>query len=971
LEDQPSINLFNPFNLSNLFNLFNLFHSLTSVDAVCSKVCGQHVSPDLTVAASASDEHVSARGSPAVLWALAMVAAAHVVYLGLLLTCDVLRISPLGFVAQFAANAMVIAEVDAHSAAARAGLRAGDHVVAANGQAVDGRLDWARVRVNIDPAVPLALDVTRDGQVASRVVIPLATESYQSLPSARPGLLTFRLAQVITLGFAILVAVKRSAHAPALLGAWLLASIATVSIVLPMRMAVFWRELVAPLELLLWLPATTSAAVGPLLFAFFATFPTRTWSPRRLGLSLVPGVLAVAWSLYTMYVVTRPPGPATGLPDLTVWVFAVNVVYAVSGIGILIAHRRAAQTSTDRRRIDVLGLGAIVGVTAGTGAVAGYSLSSGADFFATPALTLLALAFLAVPASFAYAILRHRLFDVGLIVRQGVRYALARRLLTALIPVLGALLLADVLLHRNDPILTSVQSRWWWYTAIGAALFVARSRRERWLKALDRRFFRERYDAQRLLRAIAQQVRQAPSFDVIAPLVVRQVDEALHPEFVDVFAQTSGEPVFTPLTRGTPERVVTPLPSSLAVIGLLSVLRQPLSLSLGDTAWVRHQLPPTERALLGERRIELLVPIVRRESGRSQPVALLVLGPRRSEEPYNEEDLDLLGSIARELGLLLERPPVGPPPGLAECQTCGRCFDGTAVVCSHDSQRLTSVRGSRVLNGRYRLDRRVGQGGMGAVYAATDEALERQVAVKLIRDDLAGSVDLDARFRREARAVAGFTHPNVVRVYDFGLDRDSRAFLVMELLQGETLRQRLEKGTPLDGAQVLHILRGVCAAVSAAHRQGLVHRDLKPENIFLERQETGVLPKVLDFGLAKAFGVEVSLRRSSGSTAGGLLVGTLEYMAPEQAAGDVVTPAWDIWALGVIAHEMLTGRHPFRRSIALTAGAAVDEPALPDVGRTPFPDAVALLMGRALSSQQSGRPKDALEFLQGLERVLA
>ena len=925
------------------------------------------MSSDLT---SASPVPLTARGSPAVLWALGMVAAAHVVYLGLLLTCDALRISPLGFVARFAQTAMVIAEVEPGSAAARAGLRAGDHIVAANGQAVEGRLDWARVRVNVDPAVPLALDVERDGPPASRLVVPLTTESYTALPSARPGLLMFRLAQVITLGFAILVAVKRSAHAPALLGAWLLASIATVSIVLPMRMAVFWRELPAPLELLLWLPATTGAAVGPLLFAFFATFPRRTGPPGRLALSLAPGVLAVAWSVYSMFVVTRLPGAATGVPDLTVWVFAVNVVYAVCGIAMLVVHRRAAETSTDRRRIEVLGVGAIVGVTAGAGAVAGYSLSSGVDFFATRALTLLALAFLAVPASFAYAILRHRLFDIGLIVRQGVRYALARRLLTALIPVLGALLLADVLLHRNDPILRSVQLRWWWYTAVGAALLVARSRRERWLKALDRRFFRERYDAQRLLSAIAEQVRRASSFDVIAPLVVRQVHEALHPEFVDVFAHAPGEPVFTPLTQGTPERMVTPLPSSLAVIGLLSVLRQPLSLSLGDTAWVRHQLPAAERTLLGERRIELLVPIVRHDSGRSEPVALLVLGPRRSEEPYNEEDLDLLGAIARELGLLLERPPAGPPPpGLAECETCGRCFDGTAAVCAHDSQRLTRVRGSRVLNGRYRLDRRVGQGGMGAVYAATDEALERQVAVKLIREDLAGSVDLDARFRREARAVAGFTHPNVVRVYDFGLDRGSRAFLVMELLEGETLRQRLEKGVPLDGAQVLHILRGVCAAVSAAHRHGLVHRDLKPENIFLERQDAGVLPKVLDFGLAKAFGAEVSLRRSSGSTGDGLLVGTLEYMAPEQAAGDVVTPAWDIWALGVIAHEMLTGRHPFRRAIALTAGGAVAE--IPPPALTPFPDAVALLMGRALSSHQGGRPKDALEFLHGLERVLA
>jgi hypothetical protein len=910
-------------------------------------------------------------GTPAIFWGIALIAAAHVGYLALLLTCDLLRVTPLGFAARFEPASMTVAALHPGSAAAGAGLLVGDRIARANGQVVEGRLDWQRVRVNLEPPAPLVLLVERANRNV-HLELPLTTESYASLPSLRPGLLAFRFAQAITLGFAILVAIKRRSQPSALLGAWLLASIATVSLVLPTRMAVFWRELPTPIALLLLLPAATSAAVGPLLFAFFATFPRRTWSVRRLALSLVPGVVVVVLSGYVIYSITRQPGDAISLPDWTAWVFGVNVSYAVVAIGMLVAHGRAAETFTDRRRIQVLGLGAIVGVTAGTALVAGYSQNPGVDIFATRTLTVLALVFLAVPASFAYAILRHRLFDVRLIVRQGVRYALARRLFNALIPVLGALLLADVVLHRNEPLLTSVQSRWWWYTLVGAALVFARSRRERWLQALDRRFFRERYDAQRLLGNIAEQIRRASSFNVIAPLVIGQIDEALHPEFVDVLAHAPGEPSFTPVTSVTPERTVTPLPTSLTVIGLLSVLRQPLALSLGDTAWVRHQLPAAERALLGERGIELLVPIVRHASGSTEPVALLVLGPRRSEEPYNEEDLDLLGAIARELGLLLDRPAAAPSPaGLAECGSCGRCFDSTTGVCSHDSQRLTVVRGSRVLNGRYRLDRRVGHGGMGAVYAATDEALDRSVAVKLIREDLVGSLDLDARFRREARAVAGFTHPNVVRVYDFGIDRDARAFLVMELLEGETLRHRLAPHVPLDATEVLNVLRGVCAAVSAAHRQGLVHRDLKPENIFLERHETGVLPKVLDFGLAKAFGARWPPNRSPGSTDGGLLVGTLEYMAPEQVAGDVVSPAWDIWALGVIAHEMLTGHHPFRRSIVFGSDEVITTDPVGAGSQALLSDAVTTLLCSALSSQQMSRPKDALDFLHAFERVLA
>ncbi len=925
-------------------------------------------------ARSSSQAETATGGVPSVvLWGALLVAAAHVGYLALLICSDFVRITPLPFVPRFDNGAMSVAEVQPDSISYTAALHDGDVVTRANGQVVQGRLDWQRVRVNLDPAVPLDLQIIRTGQ-ALGVRLPLTAESFTSLPVSRPGLVAFRFFQVITLAFALMVAVRRWSQPSALLGAWLLASIAAASLVLPTRSAVFWQALPVPVGWLLLLPAATGAAVGPLLFAFFATFPARLWSRRRLALSLVPGAIVVTWSGYATAVIIRPLGEATGLRDLSALVFAVNVGYCVVAIGMLQMHRRAAQTSTDRRRIQVLSLGAIVGTSGGAALAVGYSQNPGVDIFATRTLTLLSLVFLAVPASFAFAILRQRLFDIRLIVRQGVRYALTKRLLNALIPTLGALLLLDVLLHRSEPLLSTMQSRGWWYSAVVAALLIARFRRERWLEALDRRFFRERYDAQRLLRNIAEQIRRAASFDEIAPLVIRQIDEALHPEFVDVLAQAPDETLFTPITSVSLNRTARPLPSSLTVIGLLSVLRQPLALSLGDTAWVRHQLPLDERAMLGDRGIELLVPIVHQRPGVSgaTPVALLVFGPRRSEEPYNEEDLDLLGAIAYELGLLLDRPAESPAPmGLAECDSCGRCFDSSTGVCSHDSQRLTTVRGSRVLNGRYRLDRKIGHGGMGAVYCATDEALERLVAVKLIREDLVGSIDLDARFRREALAAASFAHPNVVRVYDFGVDRDGRPYLVMELLEGQTLRQRLGPHEAMAVPDVLHVLHGVCAAVSAAHRHGLVHRDLKPENIFLQRHETGVLPKVLDFGLAKAFGAPLPISRSRESTGDGLLVGTLEYMAPEQVAGDVVSPAWDIWALGVITHEMLTGRHPFRRSVVFGS----DELATGDPGGIAvvpaLPDSVMTLLGTALSSQAAARPKDAMDFLHAFERVLA
>jgi serine/threonine protein kinase len=259
---------------------------------------------------------------------------------------------------------------------------------------------------------------------------------------------------------------------------------------------------------------------------------------------------------------------------------------------------------------------------------------------------------------------------------------------------------------------------------------------------------------------------------------------------------------------------------------------------------------------------------------------------------------------------------------------------------------------------------------MGTVYSAMDDVLERPVAVKVIREDAAGPLDLVSRFRREARAAAGFAHPHVVRVYDFGVDRNRRPFLVMELLEGCTLRQRLVSPTPFSAAEVLHILRGVCAALSAAHGRGLVHRDLKPENIFLQSHPSGVVPKVLDFGLAKALDTRGSLQQSTAATSAGILVGTLEYMAPEQAAGGDVSPGWDIWAVAVMTYEMLTGSHPFRRTVAFSGDSTVADVAASARDSSELPDTILAFFRTALSIEPALRPGRAADFLTSFEQAL-
>ena len=666
----------------------------------------------------------------------------------------------------------------------------------------------------------------------------------------------------------------------------------------------------------------------------------------------------------------RDLGPPTGLADVAGGVFLVNVTYVAAALGLLVFHRRAASTATDRRRIGVLTFGTAIGGAAAVGVMAGYWHNPGAGIFATTPMTLLALMFLAMPASFAYAILRHRLFDLRLIVRQGLRYALARRSVDALVPVLGALLLADVIVHRDQPIVSLITTRGWWYLLIGGALLLVRSRREQWLTRVDRRFFRERYDAHRLLTSIAEQVQRASSLGVIAPSIVQQIDEALHPTFASVLTHLPANSSFSSDAARVPESGPVALPSSLTVIKVLSVLRKPLALSLGDTAWVRHQLPLEERTLLLEHGIELLVPVWGLSAG-ELPLGLIVLGPRRSEEPYNQEDLELLTTIAHAVGALLERSS-GEEQGLAECERCGRCYDGATAVCAHDGQTLTKTRGTILINGRYQLESRLGRGGMGTVYVAMDTALERPVAVKVIRDDVTSPLDLASRFRREARAAASFAHPHVVRVYDFGVERSGRPFLVMELLEGSTLRERLASGASMDRSEALQILRGVCSALAAAHARALVHRDLKPENIFLQRHASGIVPKVLDFGLAKArHGEQTPAGSTVRGTSAGILVGTPEYMAPEQVAGDDVNPAWDVWAVGIIAYEMLTGRHPFRQAVGFgQAGHSDDVATGGHAGRSALSPSLEAFFRRALSRDRSDRPANADDFLAAIEQAL-
>jgi serine/threonine-protein kinase len=266
-----------------------------------------------------------------------------------------------------------------------------------------------------------------------------------------------------------------------------------------------------------------------------------------------------------------------------------------------------------------------------------------------------------------------------------------------------------------------------------------------------------------------------------------------------------------------------------------------------------------------------------------------------------------------------------------------------------------------VLDGRYELVGHLASGGMGAVFQARHVHLRKDVAVKVLRPELSASGDLVERFRREAEITSALDHENLVHVTDFGRSESGLLFLVMDLLVGESLFDRLRRERVLRPSQAVAVLGQVCAGLEAAHAHGVVHRDLKPENVFLARGAGGrEVVKLLDFGIAKF------ARSTDGGTQDGMVVGTPEYLSPEQAMGLAVDARADLYTVGLLAFRMLTGRQPFRADDArglLLQQASMPVPRLEDAS----PELAAwprlsAAVARACEKDPAARPATAGEL---------
>ena len=655
----------------------------------------------------------------------------------------------------------------------------------------------------------------------------------------------------------------------------------------------------------------------------------------------------------------------------------INVLAVVEGT----YRYRFNHNASDRRRIRMALYTAVPGVAAyavrdGVPIVASLFGGTGPDY---PASVMAILDVLVLLPAFGlvYAVGVAHVLGPRVVLRRSLQYALANRSLTVL-TVLPALALAVSLFRERERTLAEIVTGSSGLYIVLILLCVAAFRyRERARLWLDQRFFREEYDARKILLSLASRVRFETDPADLATMVVNQLDEALHPLMTAILVSGIDEGRLTAVTvlHGSAEAL--PLDG-----GLVSMLRwsdEPLEIDLSDQRSPARRLPPEEREWLDCSGAVLLVPVLGQDRSL---IAVIALGERRSEEAYTAEDRQLLASIAAQMGLGFDvarlKQRVATNAGdadatrivtavlepMMECPKCGRCDEHSVAMCPQDGSSMRPVPSvPRTVDNKYRIEQLLGRGGMGAVYRARDMRLDRLVALKVVRAELLGDPEARRRFRREAQIVARLQHPSIVAVFDYGTFADGGAYLVMELVRGEDLRHVLQREGRIDTAESMRILTAVCAAIGTAHREGVLHRDLKPENILLPNG--GGPPKVLDFGVAKLIGDDAPGPEAGDGhsvlTAAGMIIGTPAYMAPEQFQAANPDARTDVFSLGVVAYEMLSGELPFTRG-SLADVVLAQARGVPPLPASLVPAAAERAIRSALDPDPDRRPASPQAF---------
>jgi hypothetical protein len=814
--------------------------------------------------------------------------------------------------------------------AAAGRLEPGDRLVAINGdedRAVLGIFQWR----DIDGGKPYRVDFERAGVRRSvELMMPLVRGKqlwpvYQfcgliffvcgaALALLRPNDAQVRLigAVLMLVGFSTLHEALQPAY-PFLVGWERKVHYAEVPIALWTFPAVYhffsrfplWRS-----------PGTTWRAIQWLLYAVLIVVFWPAWMTSYIGLGISERA--------TRFLVAHPAffaaaATINGVPNLVYMGSCLSLAVIVA-----VHNYRSLGDPGSRRRIRWVVVATAVGIVPYVTWLVAARVTEwiGPDTyeFYGP-ITFVSM--LCIPAAIATAVWKDQLFDIRVLVRRGLQYLFARAALRTLLA-LPIVLLAFSIVSNHDRTIGAFLTQGWGLINVGliGAIALALQSRQRLQTTLDRRFFREAYEQEQVLAHLIDEVRQRDSLADVAALATTRVDSVLHPASLYIFyrAQERSERFDGHSSSGAVSG--GQLSAQPALLRLLESGK-----SIRDVPAGVQALPPDEQQWLAGLGVRLIVPI----SGmRDQLVGVLLLGERKSEEPYSATDRSLLQSLAVQIGLVYENQHLQERVRhdadvrrdvlarlddrnvslLKECPACGRCYDSVSERCEQDGAELAlTLPIERTLEGKYRLDRVIGRGGFGAVFEASDLRLQRQVAAKVMIGSLFGDQTALRRFEREARAAAKIDHPHITRVHDYGTVGTGGAFLIMELVAGRTWRAELQHTGIASPLRASEWFRQLLDGLQFAHGMGIVHRDLKPENVMIAQAADGESVKIMDFGIAKVIDAGTGATESVIIT--GAAMGTIGYMAPEALTGGLVDERADLFAVGVMVVETVTGTRPF------------------------------------------------------------
>lgn len=815
-------------------------------------------------------------------------------------------------------------------------LRVGDEIIAINGRNVE-RSDYQMENVfsQLNRDAPYTLTIRRDGELRhltfSRNRIPLVKRIFTS------GSFSTLLSSAVFLLIGIAVfAVKPDDKQALLLSCWLVLMASAFSLPQPFEGTAWWYRA------LIVFGQVTKVLAPTFLLHLFLVFPEpspilKRW-PRLERYLYVPTVLLVVLPVtYMMILWAVAPEELIAFSLRYPWIGLISaillpVTILLALVTLALSYRRAGQVAKRKLRIVLVGtlvafvpfitwfliLGLVPPAREGRAPSVGWSIVN--------------ILMLAMPISFAYAIVRHQVIPVKLIIRRGLQYLLAKNALRLLIalPVVGLVL--SVIANRERSMSEMLLGSSLYFYLFIAAIALALVFRKRLGEWVDRKFFRESYNQEKILRELIDDVKKLDSIPEMSRRVTERVSAALHPQQTFLFYREEGtrDLSLTYTSGGQNAAQELKIPEEFRLLRFMEDQGSAQEFPFPQ----KNSLPQSEKNWLASLGTRLIVPL----TGTDERLAgLLLLGEKKSEVPYTAGDRELLETLAGQIAIVYEnvrlknrvdrdrkikQEVLSRVAGqdmnvLKECPKCGACFDMTALVCDADGTELTlSLPVERTIETRYRLERLVGKGGMGAVYEATDLRLHRKVAVKILTGSMFGNSEALRRFEREAQASARLHHPNIVTIHDYGLLSTEGAYLVMELIAGETLGARLKRERRLAPDVAAQLFEQILDGLKGAHAAGVVHRDLKPENVFLSNYETGhARVHLLDFGLAKLTQAlptdSLSPTAAAPVTTPGAVMGTFGYMSPEQLTGGAVDERSDLFSIGVMVVEAITGRRPF------------------------------------------------------------